>query len=37
MAKIGGFVKSRNYVRRQRAMGRYRSPHQKGVVLLDDP
>ena len=34
MTKIGGYTKTRQYVRRQRAMGRFRSPYQKGGTLI---
>ena len=34
MPKIGGYTKTRQYVRRQRAMGRFRSPYQKGGTLI---
>lgn len=34
MAKIGGFTKTRQYVRRQRALGCFRSPYQKGGTII---
>lgn len=34
MSSIGGFTKTRNYVRRQKAMGRYRSPYQRGGTIF---
>jgi len=34
MATIGGFTKTRNYVRRQKATGRYRSPYQIGGNII---
>ena len=37
MAGIGGFTRSRNYARRRRAVGRYRSPYQVGGTILPPP
>ena len=34
MNKIGGFTRTRNYARRRRAVGRYRSPYQSGGMIL---
>lgn len=34
MVKIGGFLKTRQFARRQRAVGRFRSPYQKGGSLV---
>ena len=37
MARIGGFTRTRNYARRRRAVGRYRSPYQIGGMILPPP
>ena len=34
MARIGEFTKTRNYARRQRAVGRNRSPYQRGGTFI---
>jgi len=34
MPSIGGFTKTRNYVRRQKALGRYRSAYQIGGTII---
>ena len=37
MGTIGGFTKTRNYPKRRRAIGRYRSPYQSGGTLFTPP
>lgn len=37
MAKIGGFTKTRQYVRRQRALGRFVPLIKKEEPSLDNP
>ena len=37
MAGIGGFTRTRNYARWRRAVGCYRSPYQRGGMILPPP
>ena len=37
MVGIGGVTRTRNYARRRRAVGRYRSPYQIGGTILHPP
>ena len=34
MSGIGGFTRTRNYARRRRAVGRFRSPYQTGGMIV---